>query len=87
VLTFLPPAITETTGLGDLGKFVKEHRQACDLTRAELARHVACATIPIRKIEVIALLALPQHIQVSVLRELPTAVRRQAVWRLPTPTQ
>jgi DNA-binding XRE family transcriptional regulator len=33
------------------GCIVKEHRHAHDLTQAELARRVACATITIRKIE------------------------------------
>jgi len=33
------------------GSIVKEHRQSLDLTQAELARRVACATITIRKIE------------------------------------
>jgi len=33
------------------GGMVKEHRQSLDLTQAELARRVACATITIRKIE------------------------------------
>jgi serine/threonine protein kinase/DNA-binding XRE family transcriptional regulator len=37
------------------GSIVKEHRQALDLTQAELARRVACATITIRKIETDAL--------------------------------
>ena len=32
------------------GPIVKEHRRALDLTQAELARRVACATITIRKI-------------------------------------
>ena len=33
------------------GSIVKDHRQSIDLTQAELARRVACATITIRKIE------------------------------------
>ncbi|MFN2211820.1 MAG: protein kinase domain-containing protein, partial [Anaerolineales bacterium] len=33
------------------GDIVKQHRQALDLTQAELARRVVCATITIRKIE------------------------------------
>ena len=33
------------------GRIVKEHRRALDLTQAELARRVACATITVRKIE------------------------------------
>ena len=33
------------------GSIAKEHRQSLDLTQAELARRVACATITIRKIE------------------------------------
>ena len=33
------------------GGIVKENRQSLDLTQAELARRVACATITIRKIE------------------------------------
>jgi WD40 repeat protein/DNA-binding XRE family transcriptional regulator len=37
------------------GPIVKEHRRALDLTQAELARRVACATITIRKIEADAL--------------------------------
>jgi len=37
------------------GQIVKEHRRARDLTQAELARRVACATITIRKIEANAL--------------------------------
>ena len=37
------------------GHIVKEHRRARDLTQAELARRVACATITIRKIEADAL--------------------------------
>jgi WD40 repeat protein/transcriptional regulator with XRE-family HTH domain len=37
------------------GRIVKEHRRALDLTQAELARRVACATITIRKIEADAL--------------------------------
>jgi DNA-binding XRE family transcriptional regulator len=37
------------------GDIVKEHRAALDLTQAELARRVACATITIRKIEADAL--------------------------------
>jgi serine/threonine protein kinase/DNA-binding XRE family transcriptional regulator len=37
------------------GRIVKEHRRARDLTQAELARRVACATITIRKIEADAL--------------------------------
>ena len=37
------------------GSIVKEHRQSLDLTQAELARRVACATITIRKIEYDAL--------------------------------
>jgi DNA-binding XRE family transcriptional regulator len=37
------------------GSIVKEHRQSLDLTQAELARRVACATITMRKIEYDAL--------------------------------
>ena len=37
------------------GRIVKEHRRIRDLTQAELARRVACATITIRKIEADAL--------------------------------
>ena len=37
------------------GRIVKEHHKAHDLTQAELARRVACATIIIRKIEADAL--------------------------------
>ncbi|MEE8390228.1 MAG: helix-turn-helix transcriptional regulator [Anaerolineae bacterium] len=37
------------------GRIVKEHRRALDLTQAELARRVACATITIRKVEADAL--------------------------------
>jgi DNA-binding XRE family transcriptional regulator len=37
------------------GPIVKEYRRALDLTQAELARRVACATITIRKIEADAL--------------------------------
>jgi WD40 repeat protein/DNA-binding XRE family transcriptional regulator len=37
------------------GRIVKEHRRALDLTQAELARRVACATITVRKIEADAL--------------------------------
>ncbi len=37
------------------GQIVKQHRKARDLTQAELARRVACATITIRKIEADAL--------------------------------
>jgi WD40 repeat protein/transcriptional regulator with XRE-family HTH domain len=37
------------------GRIVKEYRRALDLTQAELARRVACATITIRKIEADAL--------------------------------
>jgi WD40 repeat protein/DNA-binding XRE family transcriptional regulator len=37
------------------GPIVKEHRRALDLTQAELARRVACATITVRKIEADAL--------------------------------
>jgi len=37
------------------GRIVKEHRRALDLTEAELARRVACATITVRKIEADAL--------------------------------
>ncbi|MCP4424585.1 MAG: helix-turn-helix transcriptional regulator [Chloroflexi bacterium] len=33
------------------GRIVKEHRRGYDLTQAELARRVACATITVRKIE------------------------------------
>ncbi len=33
------------------GKLIKQHRHAHDLTQAELARRVGCATITIRKIE------------------------------------
>jgi WD40 repeat protein/DNA-binding XRE family transcriptional regulator len=37
------------------GRLVKEYRRTLDLTQAELARRVACATITIRKIEADAL--------------------------------
>ncbi|MBN1813282.1 MAG: protein kinase [Anaerolineae bacterium] len=37
------------------GQIVKERRRALDLTQAELARRVACATITVRKIEADAL--------------------------------
>lgn len=33
------------------GQFIKEHRKKLDLTQAELARRVGCATITLRKIE------------------------------------
>jgi DNA-binding XRE family transcriptional regulator len=33
------------------GKLIKEHRHVLDLTQAELARRVGCATITLRKIE------------------------------------
>ena len=33
------------------GKLIKEHRRVSDLTQAELARRVGCATITLRKIE------------------------------------
>ena len=33
------------------GKLIKEHRRVLDLTQAELARRVGCATITLRKIE------------------------------------
>ncbi len=37
------------------GKLIKEHRRVHDLTQAELARRVGCATITLRKIEADAL--------------------------------
>ncbi|MDX1522715.1 MAG: helix-turn-helix transcriptional regulator, partial [Anaerolineae bacterium] len=37
------------------GMLVKEHRRLLDLTQAELARRVGCATITLRKIEADAL--------------------------------
>ena len=33
------------------GKLIKDHRKVLDLTQAELARRVGCATITLRKIE------------------------------------
>ena len=33
------------------GQLIKDHRKVLDLTQAELARRVGCATITLRKIE------------------------------------
>jgi len=81
------------------GRIVKEHRHAHDLTQAELARRVACATITIRKIEADALrpsqqiaehlamaLAIPQAEQTNFVRLARTvSLVDRAPPPLPTP--
>ena len=74
------------------GEIVKEHRQAIDLTQAELARRVACATITIRKIESDALrpsIQIAERLATSLkipLEERAAFVRLARASTLKTPT-
>lgn len=75
------------------GGIVKEHRQSLDLTQAELARRVACATITIRKIEYDSLrpsIQIAERLATSLkipLEERAAFVRlaRTATLKTPTP--
>ena len=75
------------------GGIVKQHRQALDLTQAELARRVACATITIRKIEYDSLrpsIQIAERLATSLkipLEERAAFVRlaRTATLKTPTP--
>ena len=74
------------------GSIVKEHRQAFDLTQAELARRVACATITIRKIEADSLrpsIQIAERLATSLkipLEERASFVRLARTASLKTPT-
>jgi WD40 repeat protein/serine/threonine protein kinase/DNA-binding XRE family transcriptional regulator len=74
------------------GSIVKEHRQAFDLTQAELARRVACATITIRKIEYDALrpsIQIAERLATSLkipMEERAAFVRLARTSTLKTPT-
>jgi WD40 repeat protein/serine/threonine protein kinase/DNA-binding XRE family transcriptional regulator len=74
------------------GSIVKEHRQSLDLTQAELARRVACATITIRKIEYDALrpsIQIAERLATSLkipLEERAAFVRLARASSLKTPT-
>jgi WD40 repeat protein/serine/threonine protein kinase/DNA-binding XRE family transcriptional regulator len=74
------------------GNIVKEHRQALDLTQAELARRVACATITIRKIEANALrpsIQIAERLATSLkipLEDRAAFVRLARTSTLKTPT-
>jgi WD40 repeat protein/serine/threonine protein kinase/DNA-binding XRE family transcriptional regulator len=74
------------------GGIVKEHRQILDLTQAELARRVACATITIRKIEYDSLrpsIQIAERLATSLkipLEERAAFVRLARTASLKTPT-